>query len=186
MRKTKINVEKEWKIMKNLNRFTLSVAAAALIAFTAHASLAHGQERGEAKAKIGNANVVIDYGRPELNGRDPMKMMQPGTLWRLGANAATTITSDADLDFGGTRVAKGQHVLLARLAEGGKWSLVVSGKAANEYDPGSKIAEAPLEMKEGDESVEELTIKLSNQEGRGVIEITWGTSRLVGSFAPAK
>jgi hypothetical protein len=172
--------------MKNLNRFTLGVVAAALIAFTAHASLAHGQERGEAKAKIGSANVVIDYGRPELNGRDPMKLMQAGSLWRLGANDPTTITSDADLDFGGTRVAKGQHVLLARLAEGGKWSLVVSGKAANEYDPSAKIAEVPLELKEGNDTVEELTISLSNREGRGVIEITWGTSRLVGSFGTAK
>jgi hypothetical protein len=112
--------------------------------------------------------------------------MQAGSLWRLGANDPTTITSDADLDFGGTRVAKGQHVLLARLAEGGKWSLVVSGKAANEYDPSAKIAEVPLELKEGNDTVEELTISLSNREGRGVIEITWGTSRLVGSFGTAK
>ncbi|HUU14033.1 MAG TPA: DUF2911 domain-containing protein [Terriglobia bacterium] len=172
--------------MKKLNRFTLSVVTAALLAFTAHPSLAHGQDRGEAKAKIGKANVSIDYGKPQLKGRDPMKMMQPGSLWRLGANAATTITSDADLDFGGTRVAKGKHILLARLGEAGKWLLVVSGKAANEYDPDSKIAEAPLEMKEGEDSVEELTITLSNQDGRGVIEIAWGTSRLIGSFAPAK
>ena len=172
--------------MKKLNRFTLSVVTAALLAFTAHTSLAHGQDRSEAKAKIGKANVSIDYGKPELKGRDPMKMMQPGSLWRLGANAATTITSDADLDFGGTRVAKGKHILLARLAEAGKWALVVSGKAANEYDPDSKIAEVPLEMKEGGDPVEELTITLSNQDGLGVIEIAWGTSRLTGSFAPAK
>ena len=172
--------------MKKLNRFTLSVVTAAVLAFTAHTSLAHGQDRGEAKAKIGKANVSIDYGKPELKGRDPMKMMQPGSLWRLGANAATTITSDADLDFGGKRVAKGKHILLASLGEDGKWSLVVSGKAANEYDPDSKIAETPLEMKEGDDPVEELTITLSNQDGRGVIEIAWGASRLTGSFAPAK
>ena len=172
--------------MKHWNRFTLSVVAAALLAFTAHTSLAHGQERGEAKAKIGKANVSIDYGRPVLQGRDPMKMMQPGSVWRLGANDSTTITCDADLDFAGTRVPKGKHILLASLAEGGKWSLVVSGKAYNEYDPSAKIAEIPLELKEASDSAEELTINLSHQEGRGVIEIAWGTSRLVGSFGAAK
>ena len=172
--------------MKHLNRFTLSIIAATLVAFAAHTSLAHGQDRGEAKAKIGNASVSIDYGRPMLQGRDPMKMMQPGTVWRLGANASTTITSDADLDFGGTRVPKGKHILLARLAEGGKWSLVVSGKAYSEYDPSANIAEVPLELKEVSGSVEELTINLSNQGGRGAIEIVWGTSRLTGSFSAAK
>ncbi len=172
--------------MKKLNRFTLSVVTASLLVFAAYTSLAHGQDRGEAKAKIGNANVTIEYGRPELKGRDPMKMMQPGTVWRIGANAATTITSDTDLDFGGTTVAKGKHILLARLAEGGEWSLIVSSKSAFEYDPSSKIAEVPLELKEGEESVEQLSINLTNQDGRGVIEIAWGTLRLTGSFAPAK
>ncbi|MBI1941724.1 MAG: DUF2911 domain-containing protein [Acidobacteria bacterium] len=172
--------------MKKANRLTLSLLTVSLFVFTASTSLAHGQDRGEAKAKVGNANVSVEYGRPELRGRDPMKLMQPGSLWRIGANAATTITSDADLDFGGTRVAKGKHFLLARLAEAGKWSLIVSSKAANEYEPGSKIAEVPLELKDGEESVELMSINLSNQDGRGVIEIVWGTSRLTGSFAAAK
>lgn len=172
--------------MKKLNRLTLSLVAASLLGFTGYSSLAHGQDRGEAKAKIGNANVSIEYGRPELRGRDPMKLMQPGSLWRLGANAATTITSDADLDFGGTRVAKGKHILLARLAEADKWFLVVSTKAAFEYESGAKLAEVPLELKDGQESVELLSINLTNQDGQGVIEIAWGPSRLIGSFAPAK
>lgn len=31
-----------------------------------------------------------------------------------------------------------------------------------------------------------MTITLTNKDGRGVIEIAWGTSRLTASFAPAK
>jgi len=172
--------------MKTISRLTLSLVTASLLVFGATTSLAHGQDRGEAKAKIGKASVSIEYGRPELKGRDPMKLMQPGSLWRLGANAATTIASDADLDFGGTRVAKGNHILLARLAEAGKWSLVVSSKASNEYDPSARIAEVPLELKEGSDSVEALSITLTSQDGRGVIEVAWGTSRLTASFASAK
>lgn len=149
-------------------------------------SVAHGNDRGEAKATVDKAQVTIEYGRPSLNGRDILKLIAPGKIWRLGADAATTIESNVDLDFGGTRVAKGKHVLLARLVEPGKWTLLVSSKSAQQYEPTAKLAEVPMEFHEASDPVEELTIKLSNASGRGVIEITWGSARLVASFAPAK
>lgn len=169
------------------NRLTLMLAASSLLFAGVLATRAHGQNRGEAKATVGKANVTVEYGRPSLRGRDPLKMMQPGTVWRLGADAATTLGTDADLDFGGTRVPKGKHILLARMAEGGKWSLIVSSKAANQFDASAKIAEVPLEVTQAAESVEQMTINLSaDKDARGKIEIAWGTSRLVGSFAEAK
>ena len=102
-------------------RFSKSLGITALIpvlalAFTA-TGLAHGNERGQSKAAIGKARVTIDYGRPTLKGRDMLKRIQPGQVWRLGSDAPTTMESNADLDFGGTRVPKGKHVLLARLVE---------------------------------------------------------------------
>ena len=115
-----------------------------------------------------------------------LKMMPVGGVWRIGANEPTTITSDADLDFGGTRVPKGKHILLTHLAEPGKWSLVVSSKGAFQYEPTAKLAEVPMETQEAKDSVEDLTITLSNRGGKGFIEIAWGTSRLTASFASAK
>lgn len=172
--------------MKRLNYLIIGSASVGLLVFTTFAGLAHGQGRGEAKATIGNAKVAIEYGRPLLKGRDMLKMLPVGGVWRIGANEPTTITSDADLDFGGTRVAKGKHILLARLNEPGKWSLIVSSKGAFQYEPSAKLAEVPIELQDGKEPVEELTLTLSSKDGRGVIEIAWGTSRLVASFAPAK
>lgn len=172
--------------MMNLKRLNICLLTFGLLTFTALGGLAHGNDRGEAKATIGNANVSIDYGRPSLKGRDPLKMIQPGQLWRIGADAPTTLTSDVDLDFGGTRVPKGKHILLARLIEPRKWSLIVSAKSAFQYEPSAKLAEAPIELQEGKDSVELLTIQLSNKGGHGVIEIVWGTMRLVASFALAK
>jgi hypothetical protein len=166
--------------------WTLSFVGLTLLLFSAVTCLAQGSNRGETKATIDSANVAIEYGRPFLRGRDPMKMLQPGSLWRLGSSAPTTITSDADLDFAGTRVPKGKHILLARLAEGGKWWLLVSSKNAFEYEPNAKIAEVPIESQDAKDSVEQLTLTLSNKKGRGVIEIAWGTSRLLASFTPAK
>jgi hypothetical protein len=163
------------------------LVAVNLLLLTVLTSPAHGQApRGESKAKIGNANVSVEYGRPSLKGRDVLKMMAVGSIWRIGADAATTLTSDADLDFGGTRVPKGKYILLARLAEPGKWSLLVSTKGAFQYEPSAKLAEVPMEMQEGKEAVEQLSINLTEEHGRGGIEIAWGTARLVATFAAAK
>ena len=174
--------------MKKFHRISLVFAGASLLALTILTGPALGQDRGETKVTIGGANVSVEYGRPQLKGRDPLKMIQPGGIWRIGSNAPTTITSDVDLDFGGTRVPKGKHVLLARLAEPGKWSLVVSAKNAYQYEPSAKLAEVPMELKEEKEPVEALTINLSlgDHNKQGVIEVTWGTLRLLAFFAPAK
>ena len=172
--------------MKKSRYLFVSVSTAALLVLGSLTSLAHGQDRGTAKATIGNANVSVEYGRPELKGRDMLGKMQPGAVWRIGANEATTITSDADLDFGGKRLAKGKHILLARMAEPGKWSLIASTKGAFQFEESAKLAEIPLTVSQAKDSVEQLTISLAGQGDKGTIEIAWGTSRLTGSFACAK
>jgi len=171
--------------MLNSKHFSVT-SAAGVLALLAANGIAHGNERGTAKAMIGSATVTIDYGRPMLKGRDLMKMIQPGEVWRIGSDAPTTIESDADLDFGGTRVPKGKHILLAHYIEPGKWSLVVSSKSASQYEPGAKLAEVPMEVQESKAPEEEVTIQLSPKGSQGVIEIAWGTMRLTGSFSAAK
>jgi len=177
--------EKGQKMLRR-KRVLHGLAAIVSLALAVGDVRAHGNEHGEAKATIGNAKVTISYNRPALKGRDLTKMIQPGDLWRLGADIPTTIESDADLDFGGTRVPQGKHILLARYVEPGKWTLVVSSKDRFHYEPSARIAEEPMEFENGKDPTDALTIQLSNKGGRGVIEIAWGTLRLVGAFVPAK
>jgi Protein of unknown function (DUF2911) len=172
--------------MNESRKLVFTSITVAFLLMATMVGVAHGNDRGEAKATIDKAQVTIDYGRPSLNGRDMLKMISPGKIWRLGSDAPTTLESNVDLDFGGTRVAKGKHILLARLVEAGKWTLVVSSKSAQQYEPSAKLAEVPMEYKEGSDSIEELTINLSNAGGRGVIDISWGSARLEANFAPAK
>jgi len=170
--------------MTRFNRIALSVVAACLLAGVS--GFGHGNEKGKAQARVGNATVIIDYASPALKGRDVLKLIQPGQVWRLGADVPTTIESSADLDFGGVRVPKGKHVLLALMNEPGNWSLIVSSKPAAQYEPSDKIAEVPLELSEAGDSVEEMAIGLTNHGGRGVIDVAWGTHRLSASFTEAK
>ena len=145
-----------------------------------------GQSRGTTKVKIGKANVTIEYGRPALNGRDPLKMIRPGQPWRIGSNAPTTIESDTDLDFAGTTMPKGKHILLAMQDEAGKWWLLVSNKGGFEYEASAKVAQAPMELLKGQEKMEQIEITLSGRDNRGTIEVAWGTLRLAAEFGLAK
>lgn len=172
--------------MNKFHRFVIAISALGLMILLAQGAPAHGQDRGEAKATIGGAHVTIDYGRPLLKGRDPLKMIQPGQVWRIGANESTTLESDKALNFGGTTVPAGKHILLAHYAEPGKWSLVVSRKPWDQYEPSAKIAEAPMTVESQDKSLETLAVELSSQGQNGVIKIAWGKMRLQGSFSAAQ
>ena len=157
-----------------------------IVAVTGGYHGAYGQERGETKASIGKANVTIEYGKPSLRGRDPLKLIRPGQPWRMGSNAPTTIEADADLSIGGTTVPKGKHILLALQDDAGKWWLIVSSKSAYEYEPSAKLTQAAMELSKAEDSVEQLEIKLAGKEGQGTIEIVWGTLRLTAKFGLAK
>jgi Protein of unknown function (DUF2911) len=177
---------KEGISMKLLTRTGFSLCAIALVSLGTAVLLAQGGNRGQASATVGSAHVSIDYGRPMLNGRDPLSMIKPGQVWRLGASAPTTLDTDQDLLFGNTRVSKGKHILLAQMVEPGKWVLLVSEKPFNQYEPSEKIAEVPMKVEKGHDSVEKMTINLTGRQNQGDIEVDWGTSHLLASFSAAQ
>jgi len=171
--------------MTKTRPFLIAISTAALVFLTTNAGVAHGAERGSVKATINGAHITIDYGRPVLRGRDMLAQLKPGQVWRIGADSPTTLESDKDLDFGGTVVPKGKHILLAKLVEPGKWALVFSSKSVFQYEASAKIAEVPLTFEEANDSDEMVTLKLTDQGGSGVLEIAWGKMRLTASFKPA-
>ena len=171
--------------MRHLSRIALAIAALTCLTPLTQTALAHGAERDKATATLNGANVSIEYGRPMLKGRDPLSLIKPGQVWRIGADASTTLDSERDLDIGGTRVEKGKHILLARFDGPGKWTLVVSSKPWNQYAASDKIAETPMKYAEASHSVEMVTIRLLNRNGTGVLEIAWGKLRLTAEIKPA-
>ena len=54
--------------------------------------------------KISDKIVKVIYSRPQLNGRDLVKLAPPGKVWRTGANEAVEITFYKDVVFGGKAV----------------------------------------------------------------------------------
>lgn len=141
-------------------------------------ALAHGNERGEAKAMISGKPVVIEYGRPLLAGRDMLGKAEVGTPWRLGKDAATTLKTDAELSLGGTSVPKGTYVLTATKVSDDKWQLNVATNDAEK----KKVADLTLTTSKLPASVEAFTIDLKGDKDKGELTLSWGTTALKGTF----
>jgi hypothetical protein len=156
-----------------LKRF---VFAAALFALAAPA-FPQANPRGEAKATVGGKAVSIEYGRPSLKGRDMLSQSQVGKPWRLGADAATTMTTEVDLAFGDTKVPAGTYILTATKVEADTWHMNVLNKADR-----AKVADVPLAQGKTDESIETFTIKLMGEGDKGKVKMLWGETALHAAF----
>ena len=158
-----------------MKRFVLVTALAALAAAPA---FAHAADRGAAKATVAGKAVVIDYGRPVLKGRDMLAQAEVGKPWRLGADAATTLKTDADLSFGGVAVPKGTYVLTATKVAADKWVLT----AATNDTAAKKVAEVALTPSALTADVEQFTIDLKADKDKGDLTLSWGKTALKATF----
>jgi hypothetical protein len=157
-----------------LKRTSLVVSALALACTPA--VWAQGNPRGEAKAAIAGKSIAIDYGRPGLKGRDMLGQAVVGTPWRMGADASTTLKTEADLAFGSAKVTKGSYTLTATKTAPDKWELNVASMDR------AKIADVPLTTTSAADSVELFTIELTADQGKGKLVMRWGTSVLSTDF----
>jgi Protein of unknown function (DUF2911) len=140
--------------------------------------LAQAAERGLAKATVAGKTVSIDYGRPELKGRDMLAQAEVGKPWRLGADAETTLKTEANLKFGSLAVPKGDYVLTATKVAEGQWQLDFIKSGADKAALGS----VPLTAQKVDSSVEMFTIDLSGKGNDGEVLMRWGTTGLKTTF----
>lgn len=137
--------------------------------------------RAEGQPAPATMSIKIDYGQPHARGREIVGNLIPmDTIWRLGANSATTLTTDVDLEIGGVAVPKGEYTLFTRASESG-WKLVVSkrtGQWGTEYDQSQDLARVDLETHSLAEPVESLAIVLvpsTTAPANGTLHIMWGT-----------
>ena len=163
------------KLMLAFVVFALAVACAAQQA----------ANRGKAEATINGKKVTIDYGRPNLNGRDMLAQATPGTVWRVGMNEATQISTDGTLVVDGKDLTAGKYTLWVRKTGADTWTLAFHPKTGVWGRPPlteGYAAETPLKLEKAPDSAEQLVIDLADKKGTAEIKIHWGTAMLTGSF----
>lgn len=141
--------------------------------------------------------VVVDYGRPLLRGRTEIfgtganygkAISDDAVVWRLGANDSTRLTTQASLQVGGKTLSPGVYNVFADLKPGA-WTLVLNTQPRQaKYDPNEKVLlygaynydakfdvlRAPMTVRTGDVSVEQLTIGFVNVGvSSATLEVKW-------------
>lgn len=135
----------------------------------------------------GSAKVIkLDYGQPHLRGRALFtdSLVPYDKPWRLGANNATTLITDVDIDLGGKTLAKGTYILYA-LPSRTQWKLIVqksAGQSAMEYSDANDVARIDLRRRDLSSAIESLTMWLIPSLERGMahgeLRFAWGNVEL--------
>ena len=137
----------------------------------------------QTSVSMNGKEIWISYHAPSVRGRKIFggaDALQPDdTFWRLGADQATFLHTDAALTFNGVAVPAGEYTLFIALDKG-KWQLVVNkqtgqwgikgGGAAN-FDPGKNVGQVALTMSKPPAPIEQLKISLSGEGGKGKLQI---------------
>jgi hypothetical protein len=127
--------------------------------------------------------VSIKYSAPSVRGR---KIFGAGGLlsqdptypaWRAGANSATALHTDVDLDIGGLRVSKGDYTLYAWIADPDNWQLIVSketGQWGLSYNAKMDLGRVKMTMSKPPASIETYKITLSSSGPKtGKLQLEW-------------
>lgn len=150
-------------------------------AMHADARLAQPQAspRDTARATLGGAKVLVDYGRPSKRGRAIFGGLVPwGQVWRTGANAATQLETSTTLVVGGTTIPAGKYTLYTLPTEKGVQLIVnkQTGQWGTEYHQEQDLARIAMRSSTAAAPVEQFTIALE-PAGQGLtLKMSWDTT----------
>jgi len=113
----------------------------------------------------GPARIEISYGQPHARGRTMVgsDAIPMDSVWRLGANLPTRLTTDVGLTIGSTYIPPGVYALYALPRRAGAWQLVVNrqyGQWGTEYDKAQDVARIDMRSRTLTDAVESLSMYL--------------------------
>ena len=112
-------------------------------------------------------------------------------MWRAGANEATSLVTQANLQVGGTTVPAGSYTLFILPQESGGWKLIISKKTGEWGIPypgeASDLARVDMKTSKTPAPVEEFTISFDERGGNaGVMKFDWENTSASVDFKEAK
>ena len=164
---------------------TKCVLICATLAATASLSTAQKYQSPAAVTTVAIAgkSITIKYGAPSVHGR---QIFGDGGLishdphypvWRAGANSATALHTEADLDIQGLKVPAGDYTLFVNVADPDHWEFIVS-KDTKEwglaYKDNMDLGRVKMEMSKPPALLETYKMTLSSGGGNsGTLQLEW-------------
>lgn len=145
-------------------------------------------------AAISGKTVSIVYSSPGVKGRAGALFTKDGQIgkdphypvWRAGANAATTLKTDADLDIAGLAVPAGTYTLFVDISDPDNWSLIVNKKTGEwglGYDGTQDLGKVKFPTSATPALVENLKYTLTDLGGgKGSLTLAWENKNATVSF----
>lgn len=140
-------------------------------------------KNGMAMQKIGDTDVHVTYGRPQVKGRTVFGELEPfGKVWRAGANEATTVTFSTDVKVNGEDLAAGTYAYFIIPQKEGEWT-VIFNKEANQWGAfnhdKSKDALRVMAAPEKADHQEELLIAFEDvSDTEGTLYLHWAMTKV--------
>ena len=146
------------------------------------AELLFASPAAKASANLAGKPITIKYGAPSVRGR---QIFGDGGLvstdwtypvWRAGANAATTLTTGADLDIGGLCLPAGIYTLYVLVRDPEDWQLIVNrqtGQGGHIYNAHLDLGRVDMKMDKPKAPVETLRWLITTTGNTGAIRLEW-------------
>ena len=148
-------------------------------------------------ANIDGNEMIVVYGRPHT--KDPKsgatreiwgKLVPFGKVWRMGADEATLLTTDKEIELGGKSIPAGTYSLFLIPEESGGAKLIVNkqtGQWGTKYDEGQDLARIDLKKSATTNAVEQFTIAIEKNDGSGgELRLSWGDTAYSTIFSVKK
>lgn len=133
---------------------------------------------------LAGKTVSITYSSPGVKGRAGHLFGKDGKIgqdptypvWRAGANSATKLHTDADLDIAGLKVPKGDYTVFVDISDPAKWVLVINkqtGQWGTVYDKAQDLGRVEMTMSTPPIMVENLKYAFSEKGGKHELTLCW-------------
>jgi hypothetical protein len=167
------------------NTLVLGIAVlASLAAQTGNRKVTDNKQSPSANTSItlGGHKVTVEYNAPSGRGRKVEGGLIPyDRVYRMGADAATTLTNDGDITIGTLKVPKGVHTLYLAAKSDTDWSLVVNnqvGQWGTQYDQTKDLGRVPMKVTKLESPIETFKITLDSKgSNEGTLTVEWGNTR---------
>jgi DUF2911 family protein len=129
---------------------------------------------------IAGKQISIEYYAPSMHGRKVMGGLVPfGEVWCTGANWATKITTEGNLEMGGLKLPAGSYSIWT-IPNQNEWTLIINkqtGQFHLNYDSSRDFGRTKMSLKKLAAPVETFTIELrSDTSNKGTLALLWETT----------
>jgi hypothetical protein len=133
--------------------------------------------QADSAVTIAGKKISVEYYAPSAHGRKVMGGLVPyGQVWCTGANWATKLTTEADLEIAGLKLPKGSYSIWTVPNEK-EWTLIINSETGQfhlNYDQSRDFGRTKMVVKTLPSPVETFKVQLtSSGDNKGTLALTW-------------